>query len=106
MAVIKTGLEEMKPVAVREEVPKEEVPVKHVGTMRKRHGYRNLAVGRRGQPKKRDQGKGGFPEEVLAAARRKMTRSARGAWRKGRSHEGPTGRDNVVQLTRNGRTFG
>jgi hypothetical protein len=50
---------------------------------------RLLAVGRRWQPKKRTQGDGGSRKK-LAAAPRRMTRSAVPAWRKGRGHTGPT----------------
>jgi hypothetical protein len=59
--------EEMKSVAVQEDAA--------VGTGRalnKRHGDRNLAVGRRGKPKERTQGNGGSRKK-LAAARRGMT---------------------------------
>jgi hypothetical protein len=43
---------EIEPVAVHEDVPKEEAAVKTFGAVKRWHGDRHLAVRRRGQPKK------------------------------------------------------
>jgi hypothetical protein len=55
--------EEMKSVAVHEEVPKEEAAVETLGALKKWRGYRHLDVGRRQKPKKRTQDNGGSREE-------------------------------------------
>jgi hypothetical protein len=67
--------EEMKFVAVHEEVPKEEAAVKTVRELKKRYGDQYLVVGRRRQLRKRTRGDGGSRKK-LAAARRGMTFSA------------------------------
>jgi hypothetical protein len=60
---------ETEPVVVHEEVPKEDATAKTLGASKKRHGDWNLAVRRRGQPKKPTQDSGG-PRKNLAAASR------------------------------------
>jgi hypothetical protein len=54
-----TNAEEMKSIAVHDEVPKEETAIETSGTQKKRHGDRHLAVSRRGRSKNRTQGHGG-----------------------------------------------
>jgi hypothetical protein len=66
------------------------------GALKKRHGDRNLAVGRHGKPRKRTQGNGASRKK-LTATRRGTTRGAGVAWRK--EH----GRDNVAPRTEKGR---
>jgi antitoxin (DNA-binding transcriptional repressor) of toxin-antitoxin stability system len=61
--------EEIKSEGLHEEVPKEEASVKTVRALKKRHGDRQLAVRRRGQPKKRTQGDGGFRKNLVATSR-------------------------------------
>jgi hypothetical protein len=51
IAIIKTGLEEMKAVVEHQEVPMEEAAVKSLATMKKRHRGWHLAAGRREEPK-------------------------------------------------------
>jgi hypothetical protein len=104
MAILKVGLEEMKSVAEHQEVPKEEAPDKSSGTMKKRHRGRNLAAGRRGEPKERTRENLGSRKE-LAAARRRTTRHAGvGVTRcKGHFFRKNEARDKV---TRKGRTLG
>jgi hypothetical protein len=64
--------EEVKSEAVHVEVPKKEAAVKSFGALKKRHGDRHLAVGRREKPRDRTQGKGGSRKK-LAVARKGMT---------------------------------
>jgi hypothetical protein len=80
--------------------------VKPVRALKQQYGDgdRNLAVGRRGQPKKWTQGNG-WSRKMLATTRRRMTCRSGVEWRKGHDHQGP-GKDNVVLGTRNGRAFG
>jgi hypothetical protein len=78
-----------------EEVPNEEATVKPVRALKKQHRGRHIAAGGSGKPKKRTQGNGGC-QKKLAPARRRMTRRARVAWRKGH------GRDNVARRTQRG----
>jgi hypothetical protein len=59
MAIIKTGLEEMKTVAVDEEVVKEEATMKPVRALKKRHRGWHLVAGCHRKPKERTQGDGG-----------------------------------------------
>jgi hypothetical protein len=73
--------EEIKSVAVHEEVPKEQVAVKTVRAPKKRHGDRHIAVRRRDQPKKRTQGNGGSQKKLVSACTG-MTRCAIPAQRK------------------------
>jgi hypothetical protein len=116
MVIIKTGLEEMKSVAVHEVIPKEEAAVKPVRSLKRQHRGRHLATGHRGKLKEQAQGNDGSRKK-FAAARRGMTCCAEVAWCKGCrcSHKGSTvgqrqrkkcTRDNVVQGTRKGQTFG
>jgi hypothetical protein len=51
IAIIKTGLEEMKSVVEHQEVLKEEAAVKSSGPMKKRHRGRHLAARQRGELK-------------------------------------------------------
>jgi hypothetical protein len=60
-----------------------------IGATEERSRDRCLAVRCRGRPKKRTQGDGGYRQK-LAAARRRLTRRASPARRKGRNHKGPT----------------
>lgn len=94
---------EQESVAVHEAIHMETF-----GALKKRHGDRHLAVGRRRKPEKRTQDNGGFRKK-LAAARRGTTRRAGVTWPKGRGHKGLTVgqrqrktqyRDNVVQVIR------
>jgi hypothetical protein len=59
MAIINTSLEEMKSVAVHEEVPKEEATVKPVRAPKKQHRGRHLAAGCHEKPKEHTWGNGG-----------------------------------------------
>jgi hypothetical protein len=72
---------------MHEEVPKEEAAVQPVRALEKRHGDRNLAVGRHQKPKKRALGDGAFWKK-LAAARRGVICRARVAWHKGHGRQG------------------
>jgi hypothetical protein len=56
IAIIKTGLEEMKSVAEHQEVPKEDASVKSSGAIKKRHRCRHLAAGRLEEPKELTRG--------------------------------------------------
>jgi hypothetical protein len=80
--------EEMKSVALHEEVPKEEAAVVTFRALGDRYEDRHLVVGPRRQPKKRTQGNDGSRKKL--ATGRRMTRRAGVAWRKGRGHTGPT----------------
>lgn len=51
MAIIETGLQEMKTVAEHQEVAMEEAAVKSLGTMKKRHSGRHLTPRQHGEPK-------------------------------------------------------
>jgi hypothetical protein len=82
---------ELESVAVHPEVPMEEAAMKYFGALKKWHGGRHSAAGRRGRPKDRAQGS----RKNLAAGRRWMTRRAGVAWPKGRGLQGH-GQDNVV----------
>jgi hypothetical protein len=96
--------EETGSKAEQEKVPKEEAEVKPVRALKKRHGDRNLAVGRHGQPKQCTEGDGGSRKK-LAAARRWMTCRASSAPRRDHGCQGP-GKVDVVVGTRRGRTLG
>jgi hypothetical protein len=61
--------DELKSVAVHEEVPKEEIAVNTFGTLKKWYGDRHLAVRRRRKSKKRTQGNGGSPMKLAVAFR-------------------------------------
>jgi hypothetical protein len=67
--------EEMQPEAMHREVPKKEAAAKYSGAVKKRHRGQHLAAGPRGQPEERTRGNFGSRKK-LAAACRKMTRSA------------------------------
>jgi hypothetical protein len=56
---------EVDSVVVHQEVPKEEVAMDTFGALKKRHGDRHLAVGRR----RRTQGNGGSREKLAVACR-------------------------------------
>jgi hypothetical protein len=86
---LEANREKSDAVAELREVPKEQAAVETVRELEDLHGGRHLAVGRRRQPKKRTQGDGGS-RKMLAAIRRRMTRRAVHARRKGRSYKGPT----------------
>jgi hypothetical protein len=96
--------EEIESKAMHEEVPKEEAAVKPVKALKKWHGDRNLAIGRRQQPKKRSQGSGGFHKK-LATACRLMTRRAGTAWHMGHCRQGQ-GQNSVARGASKGQTFG
>jgi hypothetical protein len=51
--------EEIKSVAEHQEVPKEELTVVMIGALKEHYGDRHLAIGRRRQLKKWNQGDGG-----------------------------------------------
>jgi hypothetical protein len=76
--------EEMAKTAAHPEVPNEEAAVETIGALKDRH----LTVERRRQPKKWTQIDGGSRKK-LAATRRRMTRRAILASRKGHCHQGP-----------------
>jgi hypothetical protein len=80
--------DEIESESEHEEVPKEEAAVESTGALEDRYGDRNLAAGRHRQPKKRTQGGGGLRKK-LATVRRRMTRRAVPARRKGRIHKEP-----------------
>jgi hypothetical protein len=90
--------------AVHEEVHKEEAAVKLIGALKKRHGSRHLAVGRRCQPKKRTQGNGGSRKKLVAACRG-MTRSSIPTRRKGHGHHKQE-QNKVARGAHKRRTFG
>jgi hypothetical protein len=73
--------DDMESEVERREVPEEEATVKYSGTMKKWHRGRNLAAGRRGEPKELNRGDCGSRVK-LAAACRKVSRRAAVAWRK------------------------
>jgi hypothetical protein len=100
----KASSEEMKSVAVHEEVTKEDAAVKTIRARNKWYVDRQLAVGRRRQPKKRTQGNGGARKE-LAAVRGQLTGRANPARLKEHGRQVP-GKVSVVQGTHKGRTFG
>jgi chromosome segregation ATPase len=75
-------------VAAYPEVPNQGAEAETVGALEDRYGEWHLAVGRRQQPKKRTQDDGGSRQK-LAAVRRRITRRAVPARRKGRNHKGP-----------------
>jgi hypothetical protein len=89
--------EEMKCVAVHEEVPEEDVTVKTIRALKERYGDGHIAVGSRREPKKWSQGSGGSRKE-LAAAWRGMTRRVIPARRKGHCHQ-RQGMDKAVSRT-------
>jgi hypothetical protein len=91
-----TCLESKEPTSVETEsaAMHEEVAVKTVRALKKRYGDRQLAPGRRRQLKRRIQGDGGS-RKTLAVARRRMTRRAITAQRKGHGRRGP-GEDNIA----------
>jgi hypothetical protein len=64
-----TSMEMKTVVAVHEEVPKEDTAVETGKALKKRHGDRNLAVGRCGKPKEWTQGNGGSRQKLAAACR-------------------------------------
>jgi hypothetical protein len=68
-----TNQDEMQPVAVHREVPKEETAVKSFWALKKRRGVRHPAAGRRQKPKKMSRGNGGSQKKKLAASCRRMT---------------------------------
>jgi hypothetical protein len=72
---LKTNPEEMKSVAVPEEVPEKHAVVKPVGGLRKRYRGQKLAAGRRGEPKELTRGNCGSRRK-LAAACKKVPRRA------------------------------
>jgi hypothetical protein len=75
-------------VAEHQKVPKDEAAGEIIGALEDRYRDRHLAIGRRRQPKKWTQVDGGSRKK-LAAARRRMTRHAVPARRKGSGHKGP-----------------
>jgi hypothetical protein len=79
----------MTSVAERQKFLKEGAALETIGALEDRHGDRQLAVGRRRQPKKRTQSDGGS-RKYLAVALRRMIRRAVPARCKGSSHRGPT----------------
>jgi hypothetical protein len=100
---------EVEPVAVHEEVPKEETAVKPIGTLMKRYGDRHLAVRRRVQSKKRTQGNGGSRKKLAAACRGKRDdpRNAIIQDRRSNREDGKKRtRGNVARGTSKRRTFG
>jgi hypothetical protein len=85
--------EKSEAVAEHQKVHKEEAAVDTIGSLVDWPGDRHLDVGRRRQPKKMGQGDG-VPRKKLVAARRRMTRRADPAPRKGHFPQGP-GKDDV-----------
>jgi hypothetical protein len=81
---MEVSVEDIQSGAEHREVPKEHAALKSVGGLRKRQRSRNLAAERPDQPKERN--RCGFRGK-LAAARRKMARSAGVARRKTRRQE-------------------
>jgi hypothetical protein len=96
--------EEMKSVAVHEEVLKEEALVNIVGTLKERYRDQHLTIWRRRQAKKRTQGNG-RSRKKFAAFRRGLTCCVVPARHKGQGRQG-AGKDHIVQDTQKGRTFG
>jgi hypothetical protein len=78
--------DEMKSVAVHEEVPKEEIAANTFGALKKRHGDRHLAVGRHRKSKKWTQADGGS-QKKLTVAFRGMTRCGISARCKGQDKD-------------------
>jgi hypothetical protein len=62
--------EEVKSVSENQEVPNEDAAVETTGALEDRYGDRNLAVGRRRQPKKPTRGDGGSRKKLATARRR------------------------------------
>jgi hypothetical protein len=71
--------DEMKSESEHREISKEDAVVKPVKGRKKRHRGQKLAAGRRGEPKELTRGDCGS-QRKLAAACRKMSRSAAVAW--------------------------
>jgi hypothetical protein len=87
--------EEMESEAELREVRKAPAAGKPVGRLRKRHRGRNLAAGRRGDPKKGTNPRNCEARKELAAGGRKMTRHAGVVRRKGNFFRKHSTRDSV-----------
>jgi hypothetical protein len=90
--------------AERDEVPKEAAAVETFGAPKERFGDRHSAVRRRGQPKKRTQGSGGYRKNLAVSCRR-MTCRVIPTRRKGHCFQGQ-GKDKALRRTQKGHTFG
>jgi hypothetical protein len=66
---MEANTEEMKPVAVHEEVRKEEATVKPVRALKKWHRGRHLAAGLRGKLKERTKGSSGSLKKLAATCK-------------------------------------
>jgi hypothetical protein len=75
--------EEMKSIAVHQEVPKEGAAVQNIGALVDRYGDRHLAAGHCRRPQKRIQGEG----KEFSFSRILMTRLVVPVRRKRRSHK-------------------
>jgi hypothetical protein len=89
--------EERKTVVEQQEALKVEAAVKTFGALKKRHGDRHLAIGRRRKPKKRTQGDG-WSRKKLVTASRLMTRRAIPALHKRHCRQ-EQGKDKTVPRT-------
>jgi hypothetical protein len=104
-----TCMESKEPSSVQKEsaavheIPNEDAAVKTVRGLKKRHGGRHLALGRRRKLKKRIQGDGGSWKKLATAHR--MTRRAITAQRTGHGRQGP-GRDSIANGVPKGRKLG
>jgi hypothetical protein len=86
-----------------QELRNEQMNVDNIGSLEDRHDDRHLVVRRRRRVKKPTQGNGGVWQK-LAAARKRMIRSAVPEVRKGHSRKGPA-KDNVARGAPKGRTL-
>jgi hypothetical protein len=86
------------------QVPKEDAAVKPVGGLKKRHRGWHIAAGRRRKLKEWTQGKDECRKN-FTVARKRMTRRARVARRKGHYRRWH-GQDNVVRGAQKGQTLG
>jgi hypothetical protein len=99
---LKANREKSDALAEHQEVPNEETAVETIGALGDVYGDRHLAKSRR-QLKKRTQANGGS-RQMLAAARRRMTRRVITASRKGQVCQRPD-RDCAARGAPKGRTF-
>jgi hypothetical protein len=101
---LEVNREKSDSVAVHEEASKEGAAVETFRVLKKRHGDWHPALGRRGKPKIRTQGKSWSPRK-LAAGDRRTTQRERAARRKRHSCNGQD-KDKALPRTQKGRTFG
>jgi hypothetical protein len=97
--------EEMQSETVHQKTPKKEAAAKSSGALKKRHRFRHIAAGRRGQPEERTRGHFGSRKK-LATTGRKMTCLSGVAWRKVHIVRKDETRERISKETPKGRMFG